>query len=377
LAHVPLGWRPTTLAVRVRRYACTGCGHVWRQDTTAAAGPRSKLSVHAVLWALRAVVVDRMPVARIAASLGVSWHTANNAVLTAGRELLVEDPTRLDGVRVIGVDEHCWRHPRPGSDDVERYVTVIIDLTPVQDSTGPARLLDLVPGRSKAVFTGWLNSQTKEFRDGIEVVAMDGFTGFKTAASEALPAATAVMDPFHVVALAGDALERCRQRVQQETLGHRGRAGDPLYGVRRALRTGIALLTDRQRERLDATFADERHTAVEVTWAAYQQIVTAYRTPDRTVAKTALTKVINSLRRGVPTGLPELTTLGRTLSRRAADVLAYFDRPRTSNGPTEAINGRLEHLRGTALGFRNLTNYTIRALLNSGGFRDRLHRFLR
>jgi hypothetical protein len=29
----------------------------------------------------------------------------------------------------------------------------------------------------------------------------------------------------------------------------------------------------------------------------------------------------------------------------------------TSNGPTEAINGRLEHLRGSALGFRNLTNY--------------------
>jgi Transposase len=38
-------------------------------------------------------------------------------------------------------------------------------------------------------------------------------------------------------------------------------------------------------------------------------------------------------------------------------VLAYFDRPGTSNGPTEAINGRLEHLRGSALGFRNLTNY--------------------
>jgi len=26
--------------------------------------------------------------------------------------------------------------------------------------------------------------------------------------------------------------------------------------------------------------------------------------------------------------------------------LAYFDRPGTSNGPTEAINGRLENLRG-------------------------------
>ena len=44
LAHEPLGWRPTTLLVTVRRYRCTGCGHVWRQDTSKAAAPRAKLS---------------------------------------------------------------------------------------------------------------------------------------------------------------------------------------------------------------------------------------------------------------------------------------------------------------------------------------------
>lgn len=65
--------------------------------------------------------------------------------------------------------------------------------------------------------------------------------------------------------------------------------------------------------------------------------------------------------------------LGRTLKQRAADVLAFFDHPGTSNGPTEAINGRLEHLRGSALGFRNLTNYIARSLLETGGFRPLLH----
>ena len=233
------------------------------------------------------------------------------------------------------------------------------------------------PGRSKAVFSGWLAAQTKAFRDGIEVVAMDGFTGLQTAAAEALPDAVAVMDPFHVVALAGDALERCRQRVQQDTLGDRGRSGDPLYGVRRVLRTGVELLTDHQCDRLDTAFADDAHLPVEVTWSVYQQIVTCYRTEDRVTAKTALDTLIRSLRAGVPDGLPELVTLGRTLNRRVADVLAYFDRPRTSNGPTEAINGRLEHLRGTALGFRNLGNYTLRALLDTRGFRERVHRLLR
>ncbi|GLU61479.1 hypothetical protein Pure05_39910 [Paenarthrobacter ureafaciens] len=71
--------------------------------------------------------------------------------------------------------------------------------------------------------------------------------------------------------------------------------------------------------------------------------------------------------------LPARAALGRTLKRRAGDVLAYFDRPGTSNGPTEALNGRLEHLRGSALGFRNLANYIARSLLETGGFRPRLH----
>jgi hypothetical protein len=58
-------------------------------------------------------------------------------------------------------------------------------------------------------------------------------------------------------------------------------------------------------------------------------------------------------------------------------VLASFDRAGTSNGPTEAINGRLEHVPRSALGFRNLTNYIARSLLETGGFRPRLHARLR
>lgn len=76
---------------------------------------------------------------------------------------------------------------------------------------------------------------------------------------------------------------------------------------------------------------------------------------------------------GVPAALSEMITLGRTLNKRSADVLAYSDQPGTSNGPTEAINGRLEHLRGSALGFRNLTNYIARCLLEADGFRPQLH----
>lgn len=103
-----------------------------------------------MIWALKSVVIDRMSIARIAAGLGVSWHTVNDAVPATGHQLLIADPTRFDGVQVLGVHEHAWRHTRRGD-------TVSIDLTPV--------------------------------RDGIEIVAMDGFTGFKTATDPARPTA--------------------------------------------------------------------------------------------------------------------------------------------------------------------------------------------
>ena len=369
LAHEPFGWRPVTLQVRVRRYRCSGCERVWRQDTSTAAQPRAKLSRRALAWALEALVVQHLTVARIAEGLGVSWNTANDAVLAEGQRVLISDPHRFDGVTVLGVDEHVWRHTRKG----DKYVTVIIDLTPVRAATGPARLLDMVEGRSKQVFKTWLAARPTTWRQGLDVVAMDGFTGFKTAATEEVPKAVTVMDPFHVVRLAGDALDRCRRRVQHDLHGHRGRTGDPLYKARRTLHTGGDLLNAKQQARIEALFAEPDHAAVEATWGVYQSMVAAYRHPDRAKGRAWMVTLIESVSHGVPAALTEVATLGRTLKKRAADVLAYFDRPGTSNGPTEAINGRLEHLRGSALGFRNLTHYIARCLLEAGGFRPQLH----
>ena len=84
------------------------------------------------------IVVQHLTVARVAEGLGGAWNTANDTVLAEGRRALIDDPGRLDGVRVAGVDEHCWRHTRRG----DKYVTVIIDLTRCAPARRPpARLL--------------------------------------------------------------------------------------------------------------------------------------------------------------------------------------------------------------------------------------------
>lgn len=201
---------------------------------------------------------------------------------------MIEDPHRFDGVAVLGVDEHVWQ---------------------------------------------WLVARPKDWSKRIEVVAMGGFTGFKTAAAEELPAAVAIMDPFHVIGLAGDALENCRRRVQHDIFGRRGVKGDPLYQARRTLLTGASLLTEKQQARMAALFDDDQHAEVQATWSVYQNMITAYRENDRGLGKYFLQHTIDRISSGVPTGLVEIRKLARTLKKRAADVLGYFDRPRTSNGP--------------------------------------------
>lgn len=71
-------------------------------------------------------------------------------------------------------------------------------------------------------------------------------------------------------------------------------------------------------------------------------------------------------RRSWPRPVGQITAPARTLTKRSTDILAHLDHPpRTSNGPAEAVNERLEHLHGIALGFRNLTRYTIPSLTHT------------
>jgi transposase len=185
----------------------------------------------------------------------------------------------------------------------------------------------MVEGRSKQAVKQWLAARPTAWRQGLEVVAMDGFTGYKTAAAEEVPDAVAVMDPFHVTRLAGDALDLCRRRVQQDTCGHRGRKTDPLYAARRTLHTGSDLLTDKQKQRLDVLFAADEQVQVEATWGIYQRMIAAYREPDRTRGRELMRKLINSVSHGVPAALTEVISLGRTLNKASRRHLGLLTGP--------------------------------------------------
>lgn len=78
------------------------------------------------------------------------------------------------------------------------------------------------------------------------------------------------MAPFHAVHLAAHKLTVCRQRVQQDTCGHRDRRGNPLFEIRR-IDPHRLTHTDKQKTKLDKTLAAYRgHAAVEITACYYR-----------------------------------------------------------------------------------------------------------
>jgi len=324
---------------------------------------RGSITTRAVAWAIGQLRREHATVHGLARQLGTSWKTVWRAVEP---ELvkLAADESRFENVNTLGVDEHIWHHVDPRKRG-PKELTGMVDLT--RDSTGKtrARLLDLVPGRSGKAYAGWLDQRGDAFRKNVEVAALDPFAGYKTAIDDNLEDATAVLDAFHVVKLGTAAVDEVRRRVQQDTLGHRGRKGDPLFGIQTILRAGQENLTERQRARLDAAIAaDEAHIEVHVAWQAAQELRSAYHAKDLAEGRRIAEKVVDTFH-SCP--IPEIARLGRTLRRWRDAFLAYFTTARTNNGGTEAVNGIIELHRRLARGYRNRDNYRLRMLLAAGG----------
>ena len=218
--------------------------------------------------------------------------------------------------------------------------------------------------------TGWPSAE-KTSVQGCESRRWIPSRDSKNAIDDQLQDATSVPGACHIVKLAGDALDEVRRRVQQDTLGHRGRKGDPLYQIRLLLHASRHKLTPRQQERLREAFtADEAHISVEVAYLLTQQVREVFHQDTPAQGQRLAAHLIESL---PACPIPEIARLGRTLRKWKDAFLAYFDTGGASNGPTEAINGIIELGRRTARGYPNPTNYQLRMLLIAGGLDASTH----
>jgi len=166
---LPIGGRPVVLWWRKRLWRCgePACG-VWTwTERVAGIAPRAVLTQRARAEACRRVGKDAHAVAAVARDLGVGWATVMRAVADHGTPL-VEDPTRLDGVAALGLDETSFLKATRLAPT--RWVTGLVDLE-------GGRLLDVVGDRTRAAVDGWLGGRPVTWLARIATVALDPWRG--------------------------------------------------------------------------------------------------------------------------------------------------------------------------------------------------------
>jgi transposase len=361
IRDLPAAGRPVTLVWIKRVWRCPHprCGRRTWTETSEHIAPRATLTERARVEICRRVGEGGQSVAAVAREFGVGWHTAMAAVRAHGTPR-VEDPARLADVEAIGLDETAFQ--AASAHRSTSFVTGIVDLS---RRGGPARLLDIVDDRSASGLVSWINDRDPAWRDGIATAALDPYRGYASALRTALPHAVRVLDAFHTVRLGFTAVDRVRRRIQQQTLGHRGRKDEPLYAIRRLLRRAAEHHTPRSWTRLlaglDAGDTDDEQLAR--TWIAAQELRLIFHAPDRARAEHALYQWLTYC---AEANIPELTRLARTIDSWHTELLAYFDTAGLSNGPTEAINLLIKKIKRVGHGFRNFHNYRLRLLLHCG-----------
>ncbi len=244
---LPAGGRRVVVVWRKRTWRCPDpdCGvSTWSEQSNAIAA-RASMTQRARVEACRQVGEQNRSVACVARDFGVGWSTIMRAVEEFGWPL-VDDFERVAGTRALGLDEVAFL--RANATRHTTFATNFVDLD-------NGRLLDVVAGRSAKAVQDWLGTRSPEWLAGVGTVAIDPFRGYANGVASHLGHATVVVDPFHAVALANRAIDDVRRRVQNETLGHRGRRGDPLYGIRRLLLRGTERHSDASRARLEVGLA--------------------------------------------------------------------------------------------------------------------------
>jgi transposase len=360
LRDAPAGDRPVRVVWNKRVWGCPDpdCDRkYWSEQQPDFVAPGAVLTVRAKQWALARIAAVEMSVAAIARVFGVSWSTIWAAVIEQGKPL-VDAPDRVGVTPQIGFDETVMQPAARRRR--RRFITSVVDILTSQ-------IIDIFEGHDAADLDRWLSKQSVAWRASVRVVSIDPHEGYRKSLLGSLflnDDLMLVVDPFHIVKLANEAVTKTRLKTQNETLGHRGRNGDPLYGARKLMLIGQERLDTKGKERLLTIFQlhDPKGELFDA-WHGKEKVRAIYLTKTRAEAMVKLNEAI-SFCCHYKSG-PELQTLGKTLKKWGPEILARHETG-ASNGKVEAANLLIKQIKRAGRGFRNVHNYRLRILLAGG-----------
>ena len=359
---LPFGEEPLAVRWHKRQYRCReqACPRKAFTESVAEIPPRARLTGRLCRKAAAEVASGRS-VSAVAAEYQVSWPVIHRHYAKHADRLLPEPAPPV----VLGIDETRRGAPKWIQDEAGRWVRTERFETNFTDAAGSGRLLGQVAGRTGKAVTGWLDNRGQEWKDQVRYVAIDPCAVYRSAVERALPHAVIIVDHFHLVRLANQAVTKVRQRVTRQVFGRRGTSKDPAWAIRRRLLRARERLTTEQFNRMwEEILTQEATGELLAAWIAKEELRYLLSLARQHALPSEISNRLFAFYDWCARAdVPEVTTLARTIEAWWPQILAFIDTGIT-NARTEATNRMVKDAARIAFGFRNLQNQRRRVRLH-------------
>jgi transposase len=331
--HLDMGRVRCVITCEVRRVCCPGCGVRVEAVPWARAGSRFTRAFEDTAVYL----VKHAPKSTVASLMRIDWHTVGRMIERVVAEHVASRPgDGLDGLRRVGIDEVAYRKGH-------RYLMCVSD-----HDTGA--LVWAAPGRSQQTADAFYRALGPARCDRLRAVSLDLHGGWIGATRAHAPGALICADPFHVLKLAGDALDRVRRDAWQALREEDPERAAFIKGTRFAVRRRAGNLRPGDRTVLDELAADNHD--IYRGWLLVEQLRAVYQAPTAEDAHALLDEWILA---ALTSELDPFTRCALTIDAHR-DLVVNAITERLSNARLEGMNSTVRLLSHRARGYRRLAS---------------------
>lgn len=317
---LPMHGKRVGIYINTKRRRCQSCGKTFSQALPVLAENRM-MTERLVAW------IGPQSLKRTFTSLADETGVVEGTIRNIFRDYINElaQTVRFETPKWMGMGEiHIINKPR-------------CVITNIENNT----VVDMLANRSKDTVAKYLFKMPN--RDKVQYVAMDMWTPYRDAVGAVLPDATIVIDKFHVVRMANDAMEMARKGLRSALTLQQKRG---LMHDRFVLLKRERTLTDEERLNLDGW--TKNHPALGEAYRLKEAFYAIYEDSDAPAS--ALKRYEVWIKDVSPEIRPYFHDLIRAFTNWQPYILNYFEHPATNAYP-ENLNSQIRVMNRLGRGY--------------------------